>query len=45
MIKIVLFGILVHVVFLASVFRVYFQSPIIENLPAQSQLTDAPAKR
>lgn len=45
MLKIVLFGVSVHLIFLASIFQIYFQSPIIANLPPQQQLDESPAKR
>ncbi|XP_031622436.1 GPI ethanolamine phosphate transferase 1 isoform X2 [Contarinia nasturtii] len=45
MIKIIVFGLIAHALFLASIFQIYFQSPVITGLHAQSNLNDSPAKR
>lgn len=45
MIKIIVFGLIVHALFLASIFQIYFQSPIISGLQAEQNLNDSPAKR
>lgn len=45
MLNLVLFGVAVHLVFLASIFIIYFQSPVIQGLEPQNDLTGAPAKR
>lgn len=45
MIKIIAFGLIAHALFLASIFQIYFQSPVISGLQPQSNLNDSPAKR
>lgn len=45
MLKVILFGLIVHALFLVSIFQIYFQSPVISGLQAQKNLNDAPAKR
>lgn len=45
MLHILLYGVLVHFVFLASVFVIYFQSPVIQGLRPHPDLAGAPAKR
>ncbi|XP_055319471.1 GPI ethanolamine phosphate transferase 1 [Sitodiplosis mosellana] len=45
MIKIIAFGLIAHALFLASIFQIYFQSPVISGLQAQPNLNDSPAKR
>lgn len=45
MLKIVIFGLIVHALFLASIFQIYFKSPIISGLQAQPDLDESPAKR
>lgn len=42
---IIIFGLIVHAFFLASIFQIYFQSPVISGLRAQSDFSDSPAKR
>lgn len=43
--KVVLFGFCLHLVFLLSVFDIYFKSPIINGIPVQQTKVQAPAKR
>lgn len=45
MLKIILFGLIVHAFFLASIFQIYFQSPVISGLQAQPNFNDSPARR
>lgn len=45
MLKIVLFGLIAHLLFLASIFQIYFQSPVISGLSPLPNLEDPPAKR
>lgn len=45
MLKIIIFGIIAHLFFLASIFQIYFQSPIIVGLTPQPDIDDSPAKR
>lgn len=45
MFKIIAFGLIAHMLFLASIFQIYFQSPLIAGLKPQSDLNDSPAKR
>lgn len=45
MLNILLYGVLVHFVFLASIFVIYFQSPVIQGLRPQPDLAGAPAQR
>jgi phosphatidylinositol glycan class N len=35
----------VHVIFLVSVFDIYFKSPIVHGIPPQSSPLEAPARR
>lgn len=43
--KAVVFGFVLHVIFLLSVFDIYFKSPIVNNIPVQNNHVNAPAKR
>lgn len=43
--KVIFYGLVVHSLFLASIFKIYFQSPIIAGLQPQSDLKDPPANR
>uniref|UniRef100_A0A1B6L1H3 GPI ethanolamine phosphate transferase 1 n=1 Tax=Graphocephala atropunctata TaxID=36148 RepID=A0A1B6L1H3_9HEMI len=43
--RVILFGFLLHVVFLLSVFDIYFKSPILNNIPVLSSNVAPPAKR
>lgn len=45
MFKIIIFGLIVHAMFLASIFQIYFQSPIISGLQPLQNLNDSPAER
>lgn len=45
MLKIILFGTIVHALFLASIFQIYFQSPVISGLEPLSNFNDSPANR
>lgn len=45
MLKLLIYGVLVHILFLASIFVIYFQSPVIQGLRPQENLRNAPAKR
>lgn len=45
MIKIIVYGLFAHLLFLASIFQIYFQSPIIVGLQPQSNLDHPPADR
>lgn len=39
------YGVLVHFVFLISIFVIYFQSPVIQGIKPQNNLEEPPAKR
>jgi GPI ethanolamine phosphate transferase 1 len=44
--KILIFsGLLLHLVFLLSIFYIYFQSPILKGIYPQNDLLHAPARR
>lgn len=43
--KVIIFGVVAHSIFLASIFKIYFQSPIISGLQPQPDLDDPPAER
>lgn len=45
MLNILVYGVVVHVVFLASIFIIYFQSPVIQGLEPLQDPLHAPAKR
>lgn len=45
MLRIIVYGAIVHFIFLVSIFVIYFQSPVIEGLQPQSDLENAPAER
>lgn len=45
MLKHLIFGFILHLIFLASIFEIYFQSPVITGLNPQNDLDGAPAKR
>lgn len=45
MFKIIVYGLFAHLLFLASIFQIYFQSPIIFGLQPQSNLENPPAER
>lgn len=45
MLKIIIYGLFAHLLFLASIFQIYFQSPIIVGLQSQSNLENPPAQR
>lgn len=45
MMKQLIFGFVLHLIFLASIFEIYFQSPVIIGLNPQTDLDGAPAKR
>lgn len=45
MLKIIIYGLFAHLLFLASIFQIYFQSPIIAGLPSQLNFDNPPAKR
>jgi len=41
----IIWSLVLHFIFLASIFEIYFQSPVITDLTPQNDLNDAPAKR
>lgn len=43
--KIIIFGVIAHLLFLASIFHIYFQSPLISGLTPQPNIDDSPAQR
>lgn len=43
--KVILFGFFLHLIFLLSIFDIYFKSPIINAIPIQQSKVGAPAKR
>ncbi|XP_054278110.1 GPI ethanolamine phosphate transferase 1 [Macrosteles quadrilineatus] len=43
--KVILFGFSLHIVFLLSVFDIYFKSPIVHNIQVQQGIVNPPAKR
>lgn len=43
--KLIIYGFVLHIIFLASIFEIYFQSPIIPGLEPLPDLTQAPAER
>lgn len=45
MLKIILYGLFAHLLFLASIFHIYFQSPIVGGLQSQANLDNPPADR
>lgn len=45
MIKLIVYGFILHLIFLASIFEIYFQSPIVPGLEPLPDLTQAPAER
>ncbi|XP_059613178.1 GPI ethanolamine phosphate transferase 1 [Phlebotomus argentipes] len=45
MYKFFLFGVVIHLIFLSSIFDIYFLSPIIRELTPQKDLENPPAKR
>ncbi|XP_026474783.1 GPI ethanolamine phosphate transferase 1-like isoform X2 [Ctenocephalides felis] len=42
---IITIGFFVHIIFLFSIFDIYFKSPVITGIPPRPELTDAPANR
>lgn len=45
MLKIIVYGLFAHLLFLASIFQIYFQSPIIVGLQPQLNTDNPPADR
>lgn len=45
MFNLLAYGVIIHFVFLASIFVIYFQSPVIQGLAPQDDLASPPAKR
>lgn len=43
--KFALLGVVVHLLYLYSVFHIYFKSPILQGIPSVSTQYNAPAKR
>lgn len=43
--KVIIFGFSLHIVFLLSVFDIYFKSPIVHNIQVQQGIVNPPAKR
>lgn len=41
----IVFGFVLHLLFLVSIFYIYFRSPILTDLAPQNELKNAPAKR
>lgn len=43
--KLIIYGFILHLIFFASIFEIYFKSPLIEGLSPLPDLETPPAKR